>query len=59
MENNENIKYSNLDNKSKILKKFNSKFEKLNAFKNLTESMKLIDKNINLKESKTKDKSDK
>ena len=59
MENNENIKYSNIDNKSKILKKFNSKFEKLNAFKNLTESMKLIDKNINLKESKTQDKSDK
>ena len=59
MENTENIKYSNLDNKSKILKKFNSKFEKLNAFKNLTESMKLIDKNINLKESKTQDKSDK
>jgi len=59
MENTENIKYSNLDNKSKILKKFNSKFEKLNSFKNLTESMKLIDKNINLKESKTQDKSDK
>ena len=59
MENTENIKSSNLDKKSKILKKFNSKFEKLNAFKNLTESMKLVDKTNNLKESKTQDKFDK
>ena len=55
MDNTGNIKYSNLDNKDKILKKFNSKFEKLNDFKNLTESMNLIDKNNNLKESKTQD----
>ena len=58
-ENTEISRHSNLDKKSRILKKFNTKFDKLNAIKNFNDIMKNANKTNNLKEkeNKTKDKS--
>ena len=46
--------HSNINEKNKILKKFNTKYDQLNSVKNLTLSMKYPNKQNILKENKTK-----
>ena len=53
----EKNKMSNNDKNHKVIKKFNTKYDKINAFKNYTFSLKPTNKSNNLKENKKRGKS--